>query len=583
MSVKLKRIVAASLLVLLIGACFAPLFWPRIPTTPEPLSHVRLDSLVAENAISSARVTPLPFTGIYTVTGTYFRGADRRKTDFTITTHLTEAQLNALLAKPTTTIEMPKSGTRAKFWDIVPAILVVLLVAAALAYQVNIGKGKASHRIHQRPRIRFSDVAGVDEAKAEVQEIVDFLRSPGKYNRLGGRLPKGILLIGPPGTGKTMLAKAMAGEANAHFFSASGSDFTEVFVGVGAKRIREIFRQANKHKPAIIFIDEIDCLGKTRKYDQNSEMQQTLNALLTAMDGFESAEGVIVVGATNRPEDLDDALLRPGRFDRKVFVPLPDAKGRRAILASHSKRTRLIAAENALDLLAQTTPGLSGADLANVINEAAILSAQRDRTEISLKELEEARDKVRFGTERKSMILNDRERRVVAYHEAGHAIIYLQTKLLPPLHKVSIIPRGQALGTTTVLPREDQNIHSRSFLLEQLAVLMGGRAAEETFCGDMTNGANGDLDSAKNIARKMIHDWGMGKRLYYEPEQRDAEREINELLSDAQKQADAIIAAQKENTRRLAEALLAHETLTRDEVLTLFNSPKNDSAELISA
>jgi cell division protease FtsH len=300
------------------------------------------------------------------------------------------------------------------------------------------------------------------------------------------------------------------------------------------------------------------------------------------MDGFESSEGVIVVAATNRPEDLDDALLRPGRFDRKVFVPLPDAKGRRAILASHSKRIRLVAGDMALDVLAQTTPGMSGADLANVINEAAILGAQRNRTEITLAELEEARDKVRFGAERKSMVLNEQERRVVAYHEAGHAIIYLQTKLLPPLHKVSIIPRGQALGTTTVLPRQDQNIHSRSFLREQLVVLMGGRAAEETFCGDMTNGANGDLDSAKNIARKMIQDWGMGKKLFYEPEKEDAEAEINELLTEARDQAGQIIAQEQENTRLLAEALLAQETLTREEVLALFERRSQSSPEFVA-
>ncbi|MCI0534332.1 MAG: AAA family ATPase [Verrucomicrobiales bacterium] len=580
MSVKLKRIVAVSLIIMAIVGGVALLFWPRLIISPEEISRGKFDRLVGEDAIARAEVTPRPFAGIYTISGTYFRGADRDKAEFTVTTHLTEAQLAALLSKPIATIEVPKSGTRAKFLDMVPAILVVLIVAAALAYQVNVGKGKSSHRIQERPKIRFADVAGVDEAKDEVQEVVDFLKSPGKYNRLGGTLPKGILLIGPPGTGKTMLAKAMAGEANAHFFNASGSDFTEVFVGVGAKRVREIFRQGRKHKPAIIFIDEIDCLGKNRKYDQNSETQQTLNALLTAMDGFESSEGVIVVGATNRPEDLDEALLRPGRFDRKVFVPLPDAKGRRAILASHSKRTRLAAADAALDVLAQTTPGMSGADLANVINEAAILGAQRNRTEITLTELEEARDKVRFGAERKSMVLNDQERRVVAYHEAGHAIIYLQTKLLPPLHKVSIIPRGQALGTTTVLPRHDQNIHSKNFLLEQLVVLMGGRAAEEAFCGDMTNGANGDLDSAKNIARKMIHDWGMGQKLYYEPEKQDAEREINGLLTEAHQQAVSVIGEQRENTRSLAEALLVQETLTRDEVLALFNSQTERTSEL---
>jgi cell division protease FtsH len=388
-------------------------------------------------------------------------------------------------------------------------------------------------------------------------------------------------LIGPPGTGKTMLAKAIAGEANANFFSTSGSDFTEIYVGVGARRIRDLFRRARKSKPAIIFIDEIDCLGKHRKLDQNGEMQQTNNALLTAMDGFDTTEGVIVVAATNRPEDLDEALLRPGRFDRKIYVPLPDAKGRRAILESHSQKTRMLAHDTALDVLAQTTPGMSGADLANVINEAAILSALRNKIAITLSELEEARDKVRFGKERKSMVLKEEERRVVAYHEAGHAIIYLQKTLLPPLHKVSIIPRGQALGSTTVLPKEDQNIHGRKFLLEQLTVLMGGRAAEEAFCGDMTNGAHGDLESAKNIARRMIHDWGMGQKLYYEPEKQDAEREINLLLTAACEEARRIIAEQRDNTKKLAEALLVHDTLTQEQVVELLGTIPPRSAEVL--
>src|SRR5439155_10270843 len=348
MSLKVTRIVTGGLLVSLIVG-LGLFFWPKFKASPEEINRTKLDRLIEEGAIANAEITPRPYSGIYTISGGYLHGLEHRRSEFTITTHLTEAQLSELLSRQSVSIAVPKSGTRAKLLDMVPAILIVLLVAGVLAYQVNVGKGKSSHRIQQRPNVRFEDVAGVDEAKGEVQELIDFLRSPQKYKRLGGKLPKGILLIGPPGTGKTMLAKAMAGEANANFFSSSGSDFTEVFVGVGAKRIREIFRHARKHKPAIIFIDEIDCLGKNRKYEQNSEMQQTINALLTEMDGFETSEGVIVVAATNRPEDLDEALLRPGRFDRKVFVPLPDARGRRAILATHSKRTLLAAPETALD------------------------------------------------------------------------------------------------------------------------------------------------------------------------------------------------------------------------------------------
>jgi cell division protease FtsH len=455
------------------------------------------------------------------------------------------------------------------------------LVVMLVAYQSNIGRAKNA-RVKERPTIRFSDVAGIEEAKGEVSEVVDFLRHPKKYERLGGTLPKGVLLIGPPGTGKTMLAKAIAGEANAAFFSIHGSDFTEVFVGVGAKRVRQLFRQARKNTPAIIFIDEIDCVGKNRKFDSHGEHQQTINALLAAMDGFQGSEGVVVIAATNRPEDLDDALTRPGRFDRKVFVPYPDMKGRRAILRAHS-HDKPIEGEKTLDLIAQTTPGMSGADLANLINEAAILSAQQDATTITLSDLESARDKVRFGKERKSMVLKKTEREMVAYHEAGHTIIHLETSTLPPLYKVSIVPRGQALGVTTLLPDEDQNLQSKKFLLEELLVLMGGRAAEKTFYGSTTNGAAGDLDVARKIARKMIHEWGMGERLYYEPERQDAEAEINRLLENADQDAYAHIQAQKENTEKLARALLERETLTRDEVLELLGLARPEPSIILSS
>src|SRR5204863_1138713 len=399
------------------------------------------------------------------------------------------------------------------------------------------------------------------------------------YQRLGGTLPKGVLLIGPPGTGKTMLAKAIACEAKANFFSVHGSDFTEVFVGVGAKRVRQLFKDAAANRPAIIFIDEIDCVGKNRKFDTHGEHQQTINALLAAMDGFESSQGIVVVAATNRPEDLDEALLRPGRFDRKVYVPYPDMKGRRAILESHAKGKPLVEEQKALDAIAQTTPGMSGADLANLINEAAILCAQQNANQITLADLEAARDKVRFGKERKSMVLKQKEREMVAYHEAGHTLIHLQTALLPPLYKVSIVPRGQALGVTALLPDEDQHLQSKAFLLEELLVLMGGRAAEKTFYGSTTNGASGDLDVARKIARKMIHEWGMGERLYYEPERQDAEIEINRLMETADRQALDIIEERKHQTQKLAEALLARESLTRDEVLALLDQTTIENPE----
>lgn len=575
MSERFKKILPVLVIALLVCG---GLLWqqPSSKLPPETISRVRLERLLSENRVQTAEVTPKPFRDIYFVAGTYARKEGAGSVDFEITTHLNEQQVGALLARPVAGVALPKTSASGRMMDVAPTLIIGGLVIFLLVYQGNVTRGKGPHKIRQRPSVRFADIAGIEEAKSEVQEVIDFLREPAKYNRLGGTLPKGILLIGPPGTGKTMLAKAIAGEANAAFFSASGSDFNEVYVGVGAKRVRELFRQARMHKPAIIFIDEIDCLGKNRKSDHNGELQQTNNALLTCMDGFDSSEGLIVVAATNRPEDLDEALTRAGRFDRKVFVPLPDTKGRRAILQTHTRKARISAPELALDILAQTTPGMSGAELAGVINEAAILTAQKKMDEISICELEEARDKVRWGRERRSMVIRPEERRIVAYHEAGHAVIHLQKKLLPSLHKVSIIPRGHALGTTTALPKEDQYIYSKSFLIEQLAVLMGGRAAEKIFIGDVTNGANGDLDSAKNIARRMIHDWGMGAKLYYEPNRDDAEREINLLLENAWREACDIIERFREETHDLAERLLVEDTLDRAQVLELFQQRETE-------
>ena len=541
----------------------------RDPSLPlEELSTARFQRLLWDGRIVSAQVEPNSLRDIYSIKGEYNR-ASGHKSAFQVTAHLSEWDVQKLLGLSRSQLKLPHSGTSSRMWDILPTLVISGIIIALLLYQHRIGQGQSKHRIRQRPTVRFADVAGVEEAKAEVQEVIDFLRDPNKYNKLGGNLPKGILLIGPPGTGKTLLAKAIAGEANANFFSASGSDFSEIYVGVGAKRIRELFAQARRARPAIIFIDEIDCLGKNRKHDHNGELQQTNNALLTAMDGFDSSEGVIVVAATNRPEDLDEAIMRPGRFDRKVHVPLPDQKGRRAILTTHSRKNPIHAIDHALNVIAQTTPGMSGAELANLLNEAAILSAQRCRKEITLSELEEARDKVRWGKERKSMALKDDERQIIAYHEAGHAVVGLECPQLPPLHRVSIIPRGQSLGSVTTLPREDQNIHSKQFLLQQLAMLMGGRASEELFLGDITNGANGDLDMGKNIARRMIHDWGMGQNLYYEPQKQDAEREINELLTDAMHKAREIVAAKRRLVEAIAQRLLVDDMLTREQVLEL--------------
>ena len=570
------KVVVAGCIILLAGLSLMLGFFLQTPI--DEINRTQLELLLKKKTISTVSLTPSPYTGIYTVEGTYGHGIDGHGSPFTITTHLTPGQVEQLLAFPAAKIATLGRGTnRAQLINVICTLLISGLVVGIIVHQGRIGKGKATHKIKERPVVRFDDVAGIEEAKAEVQEIVDFLKNPRKYRALGGKLPKGVLLIGPPGTGKTMLAKAIAGEARANFFSAHGSDFNEVFVGVGARRIREIFRQAARHKPAIIFIDEIDCLGKNRKYDTHGELQQTNNALLAAMDGFESNEGIVVIAATNRPEDLDEALMRPGRFDRKVNVPYPDMKGRRAILETHSRNKPIDNPHRALELIAQTTPGMSGADLANLVNEAAILCAQQNLGSIGLSELEAARDKVRFGKERKSMVLKPSEREMVAYHEAGHALINLQMKRLPPLYKVSIIPRGNALGVTTLLPNEDQNIHSKDFLLEQLVVLMGGRAAEKVFYGATTNGAAGDLDSARKLAHRMIHEWGMGEKLYYEPEQRDAELEINRMLQESDHQALTMIESLKKQTQRLAEALLERETLTREDVLHLLKKMEGDN------
>jgi cell division protease FtsH len=535
-------------------------------TSPTELTRAELEKQIAAGAILGGRVTPTPYAGIYHVEGSLRRA--QKLQPFEVTTHLEESQVKALLAARSSKIEMPGAGLKGQWVNLLSTAIIGGMVVTLVMFQARIGRGRNT-QVRQRPTVTFREVAGIEEAKGEVSEIVDFLRDPKKYQRLGGALPKGVLLIGPPGTGKTMLAKAIACEANANFYSVHGSDFTEVFVGVGAKRVRQLFRQAARHKPAIIFIDEIDCVGKNRKFDTHGEHQQTINALLAAMDGFESSSGIVVVAATNRPEDLDDALLRPGRFDRKVFVPYPDMKGRLQILQSHAKGKPVAEPDKALDIIAQTTPGMSGADLANLLNEAAIASALDNSSEIKPEHLEAARDKVRFGKERKSMVLKQKEREMVAYHEAGHTIIHLQTHLMPPLYKVSIVPRGQALGVTTLLPDEDQNLQSKNFLLEELLVLMGGRAAEKTFYGSTTNGAAGDLDMARKVARKMIHEWGMGEKLYYEPEKHDAEVEINRLLETADRQAHEIVQAQKANTEKLAKALLEKETLTRDEVVSL--------------
>ena len=464
---------------------------------------------------------------------------------------------------------------------------------------LSFGKSKARMLARDRNRVTFKDVAGVEEAKEEVQEIVDFLKDPKKFQKLGGRIPKGVLMVGPPGTGKTLLARAIAGEADVPFFSISGSDFVEMFVGVGASRVRDMFEQGKKSAPCIIFIDEIDAVGRHRGHGLgggHDEREQTLNALLVEMDGFDTQEGVIIIAATNRPDVLDPALLRPGRFDRQITVNLPDVKGREEILRVHAKRVKLAEGVD-LGVAARGTPGYSGAELANVINEAALLAARRGLKAITMAELEEARDKVRWGKERRSLAISEKEKENTAYHEAGHALL---CEILPntdPLHKVTIIPRGPSLGSTMYLPTEDKYNNRKGELLDRLVIIMGGRVAEELIFGDVTSGASGDIRMATGTARKMVCEWGMSERLgmveygehedyvflgrdisraraYSEATAQEIDHEVKRLCDDAYQKALELLTQRKDTLIAIAKALLEYETLDGNQIREIINHGK---------
>jgi cell division protease FtsH len=466
---------------------------------------------------------------------------------------------------------------------------------------LSLVKSRARMLTDERKKVTFSDVAGIDEAKEEVQETVEFLKDPRKFQKLGGRIPKGVLVVGPPGTGKTLLAKAIAGEAGVPFFSISGSDFVEMFVGVGASRVRDMFEQAKKHAPCIIFIDEIDAVGRSRGAGLgggNDEREQTLNQLLVEMDGFDTTEGVILVAATNRPDVLDPALLRPGRFDRQVVVNQPDLRGRTEILNVHTKKVP-VAANVELEKIARGTPGFSGADLENLVNEAALWAARQNKNEVDAIDFDMAKDKILMGVERKSMILTDEEKRVTAYHEAGHA---LMAKLLPgtdPVHKVSIIPRGRALGVTMQLPTDERHNYSKEFLYNTLAILMGGRVAEELVFNQVTTGAGNDLERATALARQMVCEWGMSEKIgplvFGQKEEsmflgrsfgakRDVsdemaleiDREIKRLVTENYERTKRVLTEQMASLKALAEALLEKEvldTMEIDQIIGKFASP----------
>ncbi len=480
-------------------------------------------------------------------------------------------------------------------WVLLIAIWLIFLrqMQAGGSRAFQFGKSKAKVLTGDTPKVNFADVAGADEAKEELKEIIEFLKDPQKFTRLGGRLPKGALLVGPPGTGKTLLARAVAGEAGRPFFSMSGSDFVEMFVGVGASRVRDLFEQGKANAPCIIFIDEIDAVGRHRGAGLgggHDEREQTLNALLVEMDGFESNEGVILIAATNRPDVLDPALLRPGRFDRQIVVDAPDVKGREGILRVHLKKVPL-AEDVKVGILAKGTPGLSGADLANMVNEAALLAARRNRPKVSMEDLEDAKDKIMLGAERKSLVLSESERKLTAYHEAGHAVVALRTPGLDPVHKITIVPRGRALGVTASLPEEDRHSYSKDYLVARLAMLFGGRAAEEMIFGvaKVTTGAGNDIERATDMARRMVTRFGMSDRVGLmavgdseqeiflgrelvqrrEISERTAELvddEVKRFLDEAYEHARSTLEDNRSLLDRLAEALLERETLDREDI-----------------
>jgi cell division protease FtsH len=462
----------------------------------------------------------------------------------------------------------------------------------------GVGRSRAKLYNEEHPSTTFADVAGVDEAKADLREVIDFLRNPERYLAIGAHIPKGVLLVGPPGTGKTLLARAVAGEAGVPFFSASATGFVELFVGVGASRVRDLFEQAKKNAPCIVFIDELDAIGRTRSgaqsFASNDEREQTLEQLLVELDGFETRDAIVVLAATNRPDVLDPALLRPGRFDRQITVDLPERRGREAILRIHTRKVPLAPDVN-LEDLARATPGFSGADLENLVNEAALAAARRGSAQVTRKDFEDALDKLLLGGKREAL-MDERERRIVAYHEGGHALVAAVLPDVDPLYKVTIVPRGRALGVTQFLPQDDRRNYPRSYLMERLTVALGGRSSEEIALGEITSGAENDLKEATQLARRMVSEWGMGEqtgpvvydlssnspylnqqpledhnRGYSEATAQRLDSEVEQLMTQAHQQARSVLTEHRDALERLAQALLQEEVLERDQVLAIVN------------
>ena len=603
-------------LAIVAGIVFLLTFRNKGEIAAKTLSYPAFIQKVNDKQVKEGRITYNPQTSdLREITGKYKEVDDKGTLvlkdgkeiliPFTLKIPVTEKLVEKLLAEDFVTRE-----PNTLIWQVLLSFLPILLIVGFIYFffirnlkmagksAMSFGKSKAKMLAKDKNKTTFKDVAGVEEAKDEVCELVEFLKDPKKFQKLGGRIPKGILMIGAPGTGKTLLAKAIAGEADAAFFSISGSDFVEMFVGVGASRVRDMFEQARKTTPCLIFIDEIDAVGRSRGIGLgggNDEREQTLNALLVEMDGFDTTEGIIIIAATNRPDVLDPALLRPGRFDRQITVNLPDVRGREAILKVHARNVKLDPTAD-LSVIARGTPGFSGAELANLLNEAALLAARQNKKAVTMRELEEARDKVRWGRERRSLAMTDEEKQHTAWHEAGHALVNVLLQHTHPLHKVTIIPRGRALGLTMMLPEKDVFSQRRKHLMDDLAVAMAGRIAEEVVADDISSGAAGDIQMATQIARAMVCQLGMSDKLgminyageseyfggreisrradYSEHTAMEIDAEVKRMIDEGYAVATRIISENRDKLEAIAKALLEFETLDGAQVEEIVRTGK---------
>jgi cell division protease FtsH len=605
------KVPARGWILLMAVIAFIPLLMMvrnQAETKFHPLRPNEFLQKVDANQITSGTITFNPQSPqVQEITGKYSEaGKATEQIPFKIKMPLTEKRLEQLLTNENFTVAEPNQFLMTLFMTLLPFICLAVLIYFFFIRQIKMagkgalsfGKSRARMLSKEKNKTTFKDVAGVEEAKEEVSELVEFLKDPKKFQKLGGRIPKGILMIGAPGTGKTLLAKAIAGEADASFFSISGSDFVEMFVGVGASRVRDMFEQARKNVPCLIFIDEIDAVGRSRGVGLgggNDEREQTLNALLVEMDGFDTQDGIIIIAATNRPDVLDPALLRPGRFDRQITVNLPDVRGREAILKVHSRNVKLDPTVD-LAVIARGTPGFSGAELANLLNEAALLAARTNKKAVGLAELEEARVKVRWGRERRSLAMSDDDKKFTAWHEAGHALVNVMLTHTHPLHKVTIIPRGQSLGSTMSLPKEDVWNRRRKEMLDMISVTMAGRIAEEIVSGDISTGAAGDIQQATTLARAMVCQWGMSDKLgmvqyddddeyflgremmrrkgYSEHAAEEIDAEVKRIIDERYEVAKQIIETHRDKLEMIAQCLLEYETLDGSQVEEIVRTGK---------